>query len=112
MAPDSQTENSAIWWIDSIAFWATPSHLRFARFIVKNLGFRPNPCATQSQRTCSFYFGAGGAVSFQSGEIRVLGGIEPATGIVAQQILGISNRIGKTATTATCFSNAVSMGLR
>jgi hypothetical protein len=34
-----------------------------------------------------------------------MGGIGPTTGIVAQQIPGISNRIGKTADPATRFSN-------
>jgi len=34
-----------------------------------------------------------------------MGGIAPTTGIVAQQIPGISNRIGKTADPATHFSN-------
>jgi len=46
-----------------------------------------------------------------NGETRpLIGGIGPPTGTVAQQILGISNRIGKTADTATRFSNF--LGLR
>jgi hypothetical protein len=35
-----------------------------------------------------------------------MGGIGPTTGIVAQQIPGISNRIGKTADPAAHFSNS------
>jgi hypothetical protein len=87
--------------------WIFRDRRRFVRCNFKNIGFHLNRRLTgsHSDSCSSCNLALAEPVPAQGGVPPLMGGIGPTTGIVAQQILGISNRIGKTADPATHFSN-------